>query len=49
MPDPGPGTAQYQPGLYQNLGQQPNPNYGTVPGFTNNYWFSDYNGVFATN
>jgi hypothetical protein len=19
------------------------------PGFTNNYWFSDYNGVFATN
>jgi hypothetical protein len=48
----GPGTAQYQPGLYQNLGQQPNPNYGTFPGFpgvTNIYWFSDYNGVFATN
>ena len=31
-PIPGPGTAQYQPGLYQNLGQRPNPDYGTVPG-----------------
>ena len=29
-PIPGPGTAQYQPGLYQNLGQQPNPNCGVA-------------------
>jgi len=48
-PVPGPGTAQYQPGCTRTSVSSQARTTAPSPGFTNNYWFSDYDGLFATN